>query len=125
MLDDIFTFLVCISVTSVLGYFSFVRKEYKKQKQEIEYYKEKVKQLEAELKEARKKTEAAMWAAGFKVARKKYEETHNKIPSFLLEDEPMDALLSEVGKVKKHNQRGGDAFHSVESNSKKNTKDVM
>lgn len=98
MLDDIFTFLVCISVTSVLGYFSFVRKEYKKQKQEIEYYKEKVKQLEVELKEARKKTEAAMWAAGFKVARKKYEETQLK---------------------------GGDAFHSVESNSKKNTKDVM
>ena len=98
MLDDILTFLVYISVTFILVYFSFVRKEYKKQKQEIEYYKEKVKQLEADLKEARTKTEAAMWAAGYKVAKRKFEE-NNKIPSVLLEDEPMDAILKDVAKV--------------------------
>lgn len=95
MLDILIHLAICL-IPAFVFYVITLRKECKKQEQEIKQYKAIIKALDAELKAANKKNEALMWACGHKAAKKQ-----SQTPAFLLADDPMDALLKGVGKASK------------------------
>lgn len=81
MLDNILIYLISCAVIVLICSFDFLRKENKKQKIQIEQYKEIIKELNYQLRAARPE--------------------QNQTSDFLLADDPMDTLLKDVGKVSK------------------------
>ena len=71
------TYLALCFVTTFVCFSFAVRKEYKKQKQEIAEYKAIIKELQNEIKALNKRNEALMWACGHKAAKERQTKQEN------------------------------------------------
>ena len=96
--------LYCTAFSSLIAYICLtigLYKAYKAQEREIAQYKAEIKVLQTELKAVNKKNQSLMWICGNKAAKEKLEQMkkQEQEPAFLSADDPLDALLKQVGKV--------------------------